>query len=179
MPKLNFTTDGQGIPFIGLDLDKDGVIDTLGVIMVDANGNPLPVPVFSLSGMGEVQEIPTQYTVLARLKAIQDSVTSITDGVKLASSVVANETNKVITANADMLATAFTATRTSMSTFLLSASAAGLLSLVVNGVEANLNDAAALDPGKWYAFEIPMVTGATYNLQYSANATIQLTWVVK
>jgi hypothetical protein len=99
--------------------------------------------------------------------------------VKVNGNLVAAETNKAVTADTDILTTAYTATKTGISALLVSVASVGVLSLVVNGVSAEINDGVSLDAGKWYEFEVLMAAGSTYNLQYSVSNTLQIQWVVR
>ena len=60
---------------------------------------------------------------------------------------------------------------------MVSTSATGILSLAVDGVLSTLNSGIALDINKWYAFDVLLLTGSTYNLQLSVDATMQIKWV--
>lgn len=94
-------------------------------------------------------------------------------------SLVANETNKAVTANTNILAANYTADGNKSSLLMVLTNTPNVLSLLVDGVSGTLNSGIALDAGKWYAFEIPITYQSTYNLQSSVSATMQIKWVVR
>ena len=96
--------------------------------------------------------------------------------VQVSGSILANETSKVATANADIL-TDITAATTTMTTLMIATNTSGALKLEVDGSLNSLNGGVALDAGKWYAFDIPIIATSIYNLQLTANATVQIKWL--
>lgn len=98
------------------------------------------------------------------------------NSVQLSGSNVADETDKAATANTDIL-TDITATKTEMTTLMVATGTGGILSLKVDAKLASLNGGVALNANQWYAFDIPMLAAAVYNLQLSVNATIQIKWI--
>jgi|GEM_PF-5232732 len=96
--------------------------------------------------------------------------------VAVAGSILQNETNKVVVANTDIL-TDYTATKTIQTTLMVETATGGILSLEVDGVLASLNGGSALDTGKWYAFDIPILAASVYNLKFSVGATMQIKWI--
>lgn len=97
-------------------------------------------------------------------------------GVQLSGSILADETDKAATANTDIL-TDITATKTEMTTLMVATNTGGTLKLEVDGSLNSLNGGVALDAGKWYAFDIPILAASVYNLQLSASATMQIKWI--
>ena len=91
--------------------------------------------------------------------------------------LVNNQTNKAVTASTNILTANYTAINYQQSTLMVSTSATGTLSLAVDGVLSTLNSGIALDINKWYAFDVLLLTGSTYNLQLSVDATMQIKWV--
>ena len=96
--------------------------------------------------------------------------------VALSGSIVENQKNKVTAVATDIM-TDYTAPKTMETTLLVSTNTAGILSLECDGVLGTLNGGIALDTGKWYSFDIPMVAALVYNLQFSAIATMQIKWI--
>lgn len=96
--------------------------------------------------------------------------------MQLSGSILAKEKNKVVLANTDIL-TDYTAIPTMQTTLMVETTTGGTLSLEVDGVLASLNGGVALDTGKWYAFDIPVLAASVYNLQFSAGATMQINWI--
>jgi hypothetical protein len=99
--------------------------------------------------------------------------------VEVSGSLVAKETNKVVTAATNILASDYTATKNGSMQLMVQTDTAGVLSLIVDGVSGKMNAGASLATGVLYAFEIPMTAESTYNLQLSVGATMQIKWVVK
>jgi len=95
---------------------------------------------------------------------------------QLTGSNIANETSKAVTANVDILAD-YTSTKTMSTTLMVESNAGGILKLEVDGVLASLNGGTALDAGKWYAFDIPILATSVYNLQFTVEATLQIKWI--
>lgn len=91
---------------------------------------------------------------------------------------VANETGKSVTADTDVL-TDYTAETNESSLLLVLTDTEGVLSLILDDVSGCLNDGDSLEASKWYAFEIPVTSGSTYNLQFSVDSTLQIKWVVR
>lgn len=99
--------------------------------------------------------------------------------VRIEADLVAKLTAQSVTADTDILTSAFTATENRTSLLLVMTNTEGILSLVLDGVSGYLNDGDSLEASKWYAFEIPVTSGSTYNLQFSVDATLQIKWVVR
>jgi len=115
-----------------------------------------------------------QDTLIAKDFATQTTLDSIL--TLLTGTIIANCTNVVPVANADIIAD-YTAPKTMQSTLMVETATGGVLSLKVDGVLANLNSGIALDTGKWYAFDIPIVAASVYNLKFSMGATMQIKWI--
>jgi len=98
--------------------------------------------------------------------------------MKLTGSLANNQTNKVTLANADILAENYTSTKYSKSVLQVMTNTAGVLSLVIDGVSGALNSGSALTANAWYEFDISLLSGSTYNLKLSVNATVQVKWQV-
>ncbi len=96
--------------------------------------------------------------------------------VELSGSLITSEKNKAVTAATDII-TDYTATQTKMTTLMIETNTAGVLSLEVDAILASLNNGVALDAGKWYSFDIPMIKDLVYQLQFSVNATMQIHWI--
>ena len=96
---------------------------------------------------------------------------------QLTGSNIANVTGAAHTdANTDAISD-YTATNTMQSTLMVESNAGGILKLEVDGVLASLNGGTALDAGKWYAFDIPILATSVYNLQFTVEATLQIKWI--
>lgn len=100
------------------------------------------------------------------------------DNVKLTGSIVSTLTDEVVVAATNIIDSDYTAPSSSRSQLMVSTDTGGILSLLVDGKASYLNSGAALSVGLWYAFEIPLVLNSTYNLQFSAGATMQVKWIV-
>lgn len=87
-----------------------------------------------------------------------------------------NQTNLAVTANTNII-TDYTAPGYQKSTLMVLANNTGILNLLVDGVSGALNSGTALTAGQWYAFDVPMMSGSKYNLQYSVSATMQIKWI--
>jgi len=104
-----------------------------------------------------------------------------TDGsinVKESGSLANNQTNKSITSNTNILSD-FIPTKFSDSVLQVMSNTTGTLSLVIDGVSGFLNSGLNIEANSWYSFEISLLTGLTYNLQFSTNAVLQVKWQVK
>ena len=93
-------------------------------------------------------------------------------------SLAKNETNKVVTANANIWTENYTVDKYSKSVLQVMADTAGVLSLVIDGVAGTLNSGSTLTANAWYEFDISLLSGSTYNLQLSVGATMQVKWQV-
>ncbi|MBC2726248.1 hypothetical protein [Desulfosporosinus sp.] len=93
-------------------------------------------------------------------------------------SLANNQTNKVVTANANILASNYTPSKYSKSVLQVATNTAGVLSLVVDGVSGTLNSGEPLVANAWYEFEISLLSSSTYNLKLSVGATMQVKWQV-
>jgi len=93
-------------------------------------------------------------------------------------SLANNQTNKVVTANANILASNYTPTKYSKSVLQIATDMEGVLSLVVDGVSSTLNSGSPLIANAWYEFEVSLLAGSTYNLKLSVGATTQVKWQV-
>lgn len=87
-----------------------------------------------------------------------------------------NQTNLAVTANTNII-TDYTAPGYQRSTLMVLANNTGILNLIVDGVLGALNSGTALIASQWYAFDVPMMLGSKYNLQYSVSATMQMKWI--
>lgn len=96
----------------------------------------------------------------------------------ISGSLANNQTNASVTANTNILTANYTATAYRKSVLQVMTNTAGILSLVVDGVSGTLNSGSALTANAWYEFEISLLSGSTYNLQLSADATMQVKWQV-
>ena len=155
----------------------------LGDVAADPAANTILARLKTLSTLiGEAQVAPTANTLLARLKSLEDKIDKITAGTTpavttLSGSLVKNETNKAVTLNTDIFAENYTADKSMTTTLMVETNTSGVLLLEVDGVLASLNGGASLDAGKWYAFDIPMLSTSVYNLQFSVNTTLQIKWI--
>jgi len=96
----------------------------------------------------------------------------------IAGSLANNQTNKVATANTNILAANYTSAKYSKSVLQVMTNTAGVLSLVVDGISGTLNSGSTLVAGAWYEFDISLLSESTYNLQLSVGATMQVKWQV-
>ena len=92
-------------------------------------------------------------------------------------SIIKDETDLAVTNATDFWVTAITATRTEKAVLMINVSASAVLSLLVDGKTGTYNGGTALDANEWYAFDVVMVSGATYNLQLASDATAQVKWI--
>ena len=97
--------------------------------------------------------------------------------VTLSAGIVANLTSAASTANTNIMGSNFTGAATQMSELAFNASVAGVLSVMIDGVAWVLNNGNALVAGNGYTFDVPILSGSTYNLQLSVAATVQVKWV--
>jgi len=110
-----------------------------------------------LQGLGIQLPIPTSSTASA------------------SGSVLANVTNATYsTAGSDILSSSITISGYGRVAILFTASASGVLSAVINGVSATLNDGNSLTAGAWYEFQMLVGNGMTLNFTYSVTGTITL-----
>jgi len=144
----------------------------LAAIQAQAGGADLADLVALLTAINQ-KDIANQTTAAAVLAALQGVL-----NVNVNGSLVANETNKAVMANTNILAADYTADGNKSSLLMVLTDTSSVLSLLVDGVSGTLNSGIALDAGKWYAFEIPITYQSTYNLQSSVSATMQIKWVV-
>jgi hypothetical protein len=121
-----------------------------------------------LSAIAENASETTTAAILAKLEAGIDTT--------LTGSIVTTETDKAVTADTDILAD-YTATKTTQTTLMVATNTSGILKLEVDGSLNSLNGGVALENGKWYAFDIPVLAESVYNLQFSVNATLQIKWI--
>lgn len=145
----------------------------LAAIQAQAGGADLADLVALLTAINQ-KDIANQTTAAAVLAALQGVL-----NVNVNGSLVANETNKAVTANTNILAANYTADGNKSSLLMVLTDTPNVLSLLVDGVSGTLNSGIALEAGKWYAFEIPITYQSTYNLQSSVSATMQIKWVVR
>lgn len=94
----------------------------------------------------------------------------------LSGSLAKNHTDVSVTADTDII-TDYTATANCNSTLMVMTDTGGVLSLEVDAKMGELNGGVALTVNQWYAFDIPLLSGSVYNLQLSANATMQIKWI--
>lgn len=117
----------------------------------------------------------TSGTIYVYAVAVPFSVSNATTA-QLTGSILADETNKAVTLNTDIL-TDYTATKTMQTTLMVATNTSGILKLEVDGSLNSLNGGTALDTGKWYAFDVPVLADSVYNLQLTASATMQIKWI--
>lgn len=98
--------------------------------------------------------------------------------VSVVGSLANNQTNVIVTANANILASNYTSTKYSKSVLQVMTNTAGVLSLIVDGVSGTLNSGSSFVAGAWYEFDISLLSGSAYNLQLSIGATMQVKWQV-
>jgi hypothetical protein len=98
--------------------------------------------------------------------------------VSVVGSLANNQTDASVTANTDILTEDYTATSYNKSVLQVMTDTAGVLSLIVDDVSGTLNSGSALTANAWYEFEVSLLSGSTYNLQLSVNATMQVKWQV-
>ena len=84
-------------------------------------------------------------------------------------------TNETILADTDIIAD-YIPTTYQKSTLMVMTDTSGVLALEIDGVMGHLNGGIALDAGKWYAFDILLMTGLVYNMQLSVGAIVQINW---
>ena len=101
---------------------------------------------------------------------------TLTGHVQLTNEINANETDKIVTADTDILSD-YTTNKTVNTTLMVMTDTAGVLKLKVNGKIGSLNGGIALDVDKWYAFDIPVLATSVYNLRFSVDATLQINWI--
>ena len=86
--------------------------------------------------------------------------------------------NNLVTANTNIFATNYTSDRYSKSTIQIKTNAVGILSAVINDEVSMFNSGIALNANCLYEFDLSLLSGLTYNLQFSVNATVQINWQV-
>jgi len=101
-----------------------------------------------------------------------------TQEVTVTGNLANNQTNKVVLANTNILASNYTSTAYKKSVLQVMTNTAGVLSLVVDGVSGTLNSGSSLVAGAWYEWDVSLLSGSTYNLQLSVGATMQVKWQV-
>jgi len=96
--------------------------------------------------------------------------------VSIAGSLAKNLINKVVVANTN-IDTDYTAPSFQKSTLMVMTNTTGVLSLIADVVSGSLNSGTSLNSNQWYSFEVPLMSGSVYNLQFSAGATMQVKWL--
>ncbi len=114
----------------------------------------------------------TSITIVGRAELFAGSQ----GGIETLGRIITTSTNKAVTLNTDIL-TDYTSAKTMQTTLMVETNTGGVLSLEVDGILASLNGGVALEAGKWYAFDVPMLAASVYNLQLSASATMQIKWI--
>jgi len=89
--------------------------------------------------------------------------------------LVRRGTDITVLANTDIF-TDYTSTVCQNTTLQVATDTTGVLSLETDGVLNKLNGGVALEPNNLYAFNILLIADIAYNLQLSANATMQINW---
>ncbi|MFA5383994.1 MAG: hypothetical protein WC364_04920 [Eubacteriales bacterium] len=109
---------------------------------------------------------------------LQEIKTLLAGGIAQTGNNVKDSTDLAVTAGTAFYTPNYTATATQKSILAIMTNTSGILSLLIDDKAGYLNGGAALLANTWYAFEIPLLSGKTYNLKLSVSATVQVKWEV-
>ena len=166
MPRVS---DGQGHELqLGSNTSMPVSSTTIEALLGALTATPVIDPTASGS------EIALLKGIIKQLQG--DGTTGKAAPVSITGSLANNQTNKVTLADTDLL-TDYTPTKYEKSTLMVMTNTSGVLNLEVDAIMGSLNGGVALDAGKWYAFDIPLMSGSVYNLQISVGATVQIKWL--
>ena len=98
----------------------------------------------------------------------------VTGATSATGQILANETNVSITANTNILSSNITIPAYGIVAVYFTTNTSGVLSAVINGVTATINQGGTLNTGTWYEFVMYAGQGMTLNFQFSASATVSL-----
>lgn len=141
-------------------------------ISVDPGG----VPYLANADSGGNLTVPVENYILSGGLYVPVSTTNPFP-TSIVGSLANHQKDVAVTANTNILTSDYVSPNTQKSVLQVQTDTSGILSLVYEGVEGNLNSGIALNAGQLYAFEIILLDGLAYNLQFSINAIMQIHWV--